>query len=221
MLVYLDKLPTGINRAEFEAKVRQICKDRKIINPNWLMIIMFAESNMKLVSNSIGAYGFIQITPGTAKNDLGISIDNLKLLSWQKYMDYASTYIKNRIAEQKGVIPHNAYELYALIHYPASYQKPLNYVLYQSGSTAYNGNKGLDYNKDGQVINAEIRQFIDSKCPLFFDKTTLLKAEDASNYYYQNYRIGEILIAFASSILFIFIMFKIFQKSFKRWTFSV
>lgn len=209
MLVYLDKIDKEIQQ-EFETVVRQICKDCKIANPNWLMIIMYAESNLKLVSNSIGAYGYIQITPSTALG-LGISIAELRKLSWQGYMQYAKAYIQERIKEAKGVAPSSAYELYELIHYPISYRKPDSYVLYSEGSNAYAGNKALDYNKDGKVISAEVKQFIDSKCPLFYDKSMLLKPEDSTNYYYQNYQVGNIIVSI-SIVVILFVGVQIFKN---------
>lgn len=224
MLVYLDKLDKAINHDEFEGVVRKVCKQCGISNPNWLMIIMYAESNLKLISNSIGAYGYIQITPDTSQNDLGILMQDLRNLTWQQYLVYVSTYIQNRIENQKGVLPSNAYELYELIHYPISYKKPDSYVLYSQGSKSYNGNKGLDYNKDGKVINGEIKQFIDSKCPLFFDKSILLKPEDSTNYYYQNYQLTHIAIAFAIVIIpFLAWLYLIRTKKTiqARWKFSV
>lgn len=209
MLVYLVNIEKEIQQ-EFEAIVRQICKDCKIANPNWLMIIMYAESNLKLVSNSIGAYGYIQITPSTALG-LGISITELRKLSWKGYMQYAKAYIQERIKDANGVAPSSAYELYELIHYPISYRKPDTYVLYSEGSKAYSGNKALDYNKDGKVINAEVKQFIDSKCPVFYDKSMLLKPEDSTNYYYQNYQVGNIIVS-VSIVVLLFVGVQIFKK---------
>lgn len=215
MLVYLDKIGNTINQDEFESVVRSVCKQCKIVNPNWLMIIMYAESNLRLVTNKIGAYGYIQITPTTAL-ELGITITELRKVSWQVYMKYVSSYIQMRIKEQKGIAPTNAYELYELIHYPISYRKPDTYVLYSKGSKAYQGNAALDYDNDGKVINAEIKQFIDSKCPLFYDRTMLMKAEESSNYYYQNYQIGNILIAFSIVGIIFFAWWTIRKRKFKQ-----
>ncbi|MEA5402624.1 hypothetical protein VB776_06845 [Arcicella sp. DC2W] len=209
MLVYLGNIEKE-NQNEFEIVVRQICKDCKIANPNWLMIIMYAESNLRLVSNSIGAYGYIQITPSTALG-LGISITELRKLSWKGYMQYAKAYIQERIKDANGVAPSSAYELYELIHYPISYRKPDSYVLYSEGSNAYSGNKALDYNKDGKVINAEVKQFIDSKCPILYDKSMLLKPEDSNNYYYQNYQVGNIIVS-VSIVVLLFVGMQIFKK---------
>lgn len=206
MLIFLDKLPSTINKAEFEASVRSICADSKIqiANPNWLMLCMRAESEMKLVVNSIGAYGFIQITKSTANRDLGITPEALQKLPWQGYMEYVRLYLQNRVKE-RGV-PKSAYELYALIHYPVAFQKPDNYTLYVQGSDAYSGNKALDKNKDGKVVWSEIMGYLDSKTPLFYDKTQMLKAEifnknSGLNYYYQTYDWKQIGIAIFVIIL--------------------
>lgn len=231
MLIFLDKLPKTINKTEFEASVRSICADPKvqIANPNWLMVCMNAESNMKLVVNSIGAYGFIQITKDTANRDLGITPEALQRLPWQGYMDYVRLYLQKRVKERSS--PKSAYELYALIHYPVAFQKPDSYTLYVQGSNAYAGNKALDKNKDGKVQWSEVKTFLDSKTPLFYDKTQLTKPEVASqkqqviSYYYQTYDWKQIGIAI-TVILFIlglawwFIPNKIFltvKNKIKSW----
>lgn len=204
MLVYLDKIPQGIQKADFEAEVRAICKDLGIINPNWLMIVMYAESGLKLVTNGVGAYGFIQIMPSTAKNDLNTSIAYLKTLSWKGYMAFVKEYLANRIREAKGVTPKSCYELYHLVHYPSAYGKPKTTVLYRSGSSAYSGNKNLDTNKDATVTIAEIDAFIDAKLPLFYDKTQLYKAE-SGNYYVANYTLTKVLISLLVATLVVLI----------------
>ncbi|PWK27021.1 hypothetical protein LV89_01833 [Arcicella aurantiaca] len=195
MLVFLSKLPTNINQTEFEKVVRSICADSriKIANPNWLMICMNAESNMQLVTNGIGAYGFIQITKKTAREDLGTTTDALRAGTWQNYMKYVRQYLINRVKENG--IPKNAYDLYALIHFPVAFEKSGGYVLYSAGSAAYKGNSGLDYNKDGKVQWSEVMAFLDSKCPILYDKTQLMKAEDTTqNFYYTNYAWTEVAI---------------------------
>lgn len=197
MLLYLDKIPKNIDKAEFEAEVRSICKDSriKIVNPNWLMLCMWAESDLTLITNGIGAYGFIQITTRTAEMDLGIFMADLKKLDWKGYMEYVRQYLLNRV-KQKGV-PATAYELYALIHFPVAFRKTDDYILYVQGSDAYKGNKGLDFDKDGKVKWAEVKKFLDNKCPTFYDKTQLLKAEDTTmSYYTQTYNWTEIIISF-------------------------
>ncbi len=214
MLVYLNKIKAPIKPQEFEAEVRQICLDCHIKNPNWLMIIMYAESQLKLISNASGAYGYIQIIPSTARKDLHISMVDLKKLSWKAYLQYTKLYIQHRIQEQHGQAPRTAYELYQLIHFPKAYRKPDNYVLYLRGSEAYSGNAPLDRNQDGKVNVAEINGFIDGKCPLFFDKSVLLKAENPeSDYYFQHYQLSQMLIAAGISTLAVFgaIGFKHYQ----------
>lgn len=187
MLVFLNKIPKSINQAEFEKVVRDICANPKIriSNPNWLMICMNAESNMKLVTNGIGAYGFIQFTKSTAI-DFGTTVEELKAGTWQNYMEYVRKYLTQRVKQYGS--PQSAYDLYALIHFPVAFQKSGNYILYSAGSDAYKGNAGLDYNKDGKVQFSEVMKFLDSKCPTFYDKSQLLKPESVTqNYYYQTY----------------------------------
>jgi hypothetical protein len=196
MLLYLNKIPKEISQKEFEREVRSICDDKeiRIANPNWLMLCMWAESNLKLITNGIGAYGFIQITKSTAEKDLGIFMEDLQSLDWKGYMSYVRQYLKNRVKENG--IAENAYELYALIHYPVAYKKTDSYILYVRGSKAYSGNSALDFNKDGKVTWAEVKSFLDSKTPAFYDKSQLLKPEvKAQNYYYANYKISEISVA--------------------------
>ena len=223
MLTYLSKIPSSINQAEFEKVVRSICADPKIriANPNWLMICMNAESNMKLVTNGIGAYGFIQFTKSTAL-DLGTSVGKLKIGTWQNYMDYVRKYLQERVKERG--IPQSAYELYALIHFPVAFQKSGSYVLYAAGSDAYAGNKNLDYNNDGKVQWSEVMKFLDSKCPILYDKTQLLKPENlTNNYYYVNYSMIEVgiiagTVAVVGIILLVKSPRKLIQKLKYRFT---
>lgn len=218
MLTYLSKIPSNINQTEFEKVVRSICVDPKIqiANPNWLMICMNAESNMKLVTNGIGAYGFIQITNKTAREDLGTTNDALRAGTWQNYMEYVRLYLQHRVKEKES--PKSAYELYALIHFPVAFQKSGSYVLYSVGSDAYKGNSNLDYNKDGKVQWSEVMKFLDSKCPPLYDKTQLMKAENlTANYYYVNYSMIEVgIIAGTVAVVTIILLAKspkhIFQK---------
>lgn len=197
MLVYLSKLPKTIDQAQFEAKVRNICADSRIniANPNWLMICMYAESNLTLITNAIGAYGFIQFTKSTAI-DMGTTVAQLQKMSWNEYMEVVRDYLIKRVKE-RGT-PQSAYELYALIHFPVAFGKPDSYVLYSKGSQAYSGNSGLDKNKDGNVQWSEVKRFLDSKCPLFYDKKQLLQPEtkttSTASYLYQNYNWTEVAI---------------------------
>lgn len=216
MLTYLSKIPSSINQADFEKVVRSICADPKIriANPNWLMICMNAESNMKLVTNGIGAYGFIQFTKSTAI-DLGTTVDKLKDGTWQNYMEYVRKYLQQRVKE-RGV-PQSAYELYALIHFPVAFQKSGSYVLYSVGSDAYTGNKNLDYNKDGKVQWSEVMKFLDSKCPILYNKTQLMKPENLTqNYYYVNYSMVEVgIIAGTVAVVTIVLLVKSPRKIFQ------
>jgi len=180
---------------------------------------MNAESNMQLVSNSIGAYGFIQFTKSTAI-DFGTTVEKLKAGTWQNYLEYVRKYLARRV--QQYDIPRSAYEVYALIHFPVAFRCSPDYVLYSRGSDAYAGNAGLDYNKDGKVQWSEVMQFLESKCPILYDKTQLLKPETlpsnslSTNYYYVNYSVIEVGII-ATTVLLIggLLLLKIPQKLFK------
>lgn len=224
-LIFLNKLDRNVDKQRFEKEVRDICSDPlvRVKNPNWLMLVFNAESNMKFPSvNKIGAVGYIQITKSTAR-DIGTTVEELANLTPIEYLYYVRKYLRMRVNQYSS--PNSAYELYALIHYPVAFQKSENYVLYRKGSDAYSGNSSLDYNRDGAVTVKEMNQFFDKRLPILYDKELLFTPEDPKRVYVENVELkyilsGVVFAAIAMLVAFWYFNQKRIQKLIKSYVFT-
>ena len=96
-----------------------------------------------------GATGLIQFLPSTAVR-LGTSVAALAAMTAEQQLIYVQRYLnpyKGRIATLE--------DLYMSILRPVAIGKPDGYVLFRSGTLAYEENAGLDLNKDGAVTKEE------------------------------------------------------------------
>jgi hypothetical protein len=116
-LVYIEKIPSNL-RTAFENTVKAICSDLGIKNPDWLMIVMWAESRLNpQARNPKGtATGLIQFLESTAK-DLGTSTAALYKMNHVQQLPYVREYLRRRIKE-RGV-PKDAYQLYFWYIFPS------------------------------------------------------------------------------------------------------
>ena len=159
-MLYTEYIKT--NRVEFERKVAQI-SGQLGINPEWLMVVMYAESrvNEKAVNPTSGATGLIQFMPSTAKW-LGTSTEALKNMSNVAQLDYVYLYFKNLGVSGKM---HSVYDLYLATFFPAALGKPDDWVLQTSTLSAYTiaaQNKIIDLNKDGKITVGEFKQYVEA-----------------------------------------------------------
>lgn len=176
-LVYINKVPSSL-RNQFESEVRAICSDLKIKNPDWLMVVIQAESNFVASAKSpkSTATGLIQFTEPTAK-EVGTTTAELKKMNHVEQLVYVRRYLSNRIKERG--IPADGYQLYLLVHYPVAVKRADSATVYKSPSVAYDGNSGLDYNTDGIVTVAEVKRYLNSKVPFPYT-SSLLTSESES-----------------------------------------
>jgi hypothetical protein len=86
--------------------------------------------------------------PSTAKA-LGTGIDALKRMTPLAQLDYVRIYFKPYRGKLRDLS-----DLYMAILWPKAVGKPLSYVLFAKGSTAYRQNH-LDANNDGAVTKIE------------------------------------------------------------------
>ena len=123
-------------------------------DPDFLMAAMAFESgetfspSVKCAAGS-GATGLIQFMPSTATG-LGTSIAVLAAMSPEDQLDYVLKYLhpyRNRIGSLE--------DLYMAILKPVAIGKPESFVVFKSGTRAYEQNSGLDANKDGQITKDE------------------------------------------------------------------
>lgn len=147
------------NKNEFVAKL-QLISQKLSIHPEWLMIVMWAESrlNEKAVNPISGATGLIQFMPKTAQG-LGTTTANLYLMSNVEQLDYVYQYFKPYAGKLKSV-----YDLYLVTFFPVALGKPDDFVMQTSTLSAKviaKQNPGVDINKDLQITVGEFKQYVD------------------------------------------------------------
>jgi len=138
-------------------------------NPADLLGFMASESglNPQSVNTSSGATGLIQFMPDTARG-LGTSTSALRGMSRVEQMDYVEKFLLK--TAPKNPTPGH---LYTSVFLPAFAKKPANYVVAKKGGFSdswghhpaswYDGNAGLDMNKDGSITIAELGERIKQK----------------------------------------------------------
>jgi hypothetical protein len=187
-LIY-SELIKGADSETFQNEIRLICKSLGWNDPqapNWLMICFKAESNFIFPNvNSIGAVGYIQIIPSTAKA-LGTTTQYLAKLTPLQYLVYVRKYFEQSNIKKLGQ-PRSVYDVYFMIHYPVATGKSDSYVLYRKGSAAYANNSALDVDKDGLVTVANVKKWFNKFVPYGYDVsakplTLLQQATDYSGY---------------------------------------
>ena len=95
--------------------------------------------------------GLIQFMATTAKS-LGTSVEELSNLSRGEQMKYVEKYFDQYADRISGG---SARDVYMAVLFPKAIGKADDYVLFSSGTKAYNQNKGLDSNGDGTVTKLE------------------------------------------------------------------
>lgn len=177
-LLYINKVPSSL-RTAFQNEVISICTDLGIANPDWLMLVIKAESNFKTNAKNgkSTATGLIQFLESTA-NDLGTTTAKLRLMNHVEQLVYVREYLRRLIIE-KGK-PQNAYDLYFLVHSKKGFEKPDSYVMYSRGSLAYDTNP-LDYDKNGAVTVSEIKTYLNKNLPLTYNKANLYKSSSTGS----------------------------------------
>lgn len=150
------------NKVAFIQKVKEI-SNRLGINPNWLMLVMYMESNInhRAVNPMGGATGLIQFMPFVA-TELGTTTKQLLNMTNIEQLDYVEKYFKSWAKYVTGFT-----DLYLVTFYPAALiqKRPDSWNF---PNIVYKYNKGLDRNKD-QIINlGEWKRFILSKVPKSF-----------------------------------------------------
>jgi hypothetical protein len=151
----------------FKARVIQIASDLGC-DPSHLMSAMAFETgetfSPAIRNKASGATGLIQFMPKTAKS-LGTTTDDLAAMSAVGQLDFVEKYLdpfKGKMSMLSDV--------YMTILFPKAVGKPEAFVLFKSPSTAFEQNKGLDANKDGQVTKAEAAAKVQAKLMRGLDK---------------------------------------------------
>ncbi len=147
------------NKEKFIQKVEQISLLLEI-EPEWLMIVMYAESglNPQAVNKYGGATGLIQFMPNTARV-LGTSVSKLAKMDNVTQLDYVYKYYQF----YRGRI-HSVYDLYLITFFPIALGKPDNWVMKTSRLSAWiiaKQNPAIDINHNGQITVGEFKRYVD------------------------------------------------------------
>jgi hypothetical protein len=146
--------------AAFKAKVVQISSDLGC-DPSHLMSAMAFETgesfSPSVRNKTSNATGLIQFMPKTAKS-LGTTIDELAAMTAVDQLDFVKKHLKPFKNKMKTVS-----DVYMTILFPVAVGKPEAFVLFKSPTKAFQQNKGLDANKDGQVTKGEAAAKVQAK----------------------------------------------------------
>jgi len=131
-------------------------------DPNFLMIVMYAESRIKpdAYNPNGGASGLIQFMPSTAQW-LGTTTAALRAMSNVDQLDYVLKYFKSLGAAGRVK---SVYDLYLLTFFPIALGKPDSWILESKDLSAYTiavNNKIIDLNSDKKITVGEFKQYVD------------------------------------------------------------
>lgn len=150
------------NKEVFIKKVKEI-SGRLGINPNWLMLVMYMESNInhKAVNPMGGATGLIQFMPFVA-TELGTTTKQLLAMTNVQQLDYVEKYFKKWAKYVNGFT-----DLYLITFYPSALinKRPDSWNF---PDIVYKYNQGLDRNKDRIINLGEWKRYIISRVPSSF-----------------------------------------------------
>ena len=139
------------NDTEFLNNVNKYAKE-KGINASDLLSVMAAESGIdpKSVNKKSGATGLIQFTPKTAKG-LGTSTEELRKMSRSQQFEYVKKHL-----DQAGLKSGSSGgEIYAKVFLPG---RSKSEILTKQGENFYEGNKGLDIDKSGDISKTDLEK---------------------------------------------------------------
>lgn len=150
------------NKTAFIAKVKLISSQLGI-NPDWLMVVMYAEARMNPAAYNPngGASGLIQFMPSTAKW-LGTTTSEIRKMSNLEQLDWVYKYFKGLGATGKMK---SVYDLYLVTFFPIALGKADNWILQSSDLSAHTvavNNKIIDINKDLKITVGEFKQYVNA-----------------------------------------------------------
>ncbi|WP_420152353.1 transglycosylase SLT domain-containing protein, partial [Siphonobacter sp.] len=159
---YIEYIPAGI-KSQWEAKLTAISKRLNIL-PEWLMVVMWQESKLNpQAKNGSSAVGLIQFTNATVKITKK-SLAEIYRMNHLQQLDLVEAYIKAAM-DWKGPI-RSLGDLYIVTFAPQYLRSSNATICFAKGTAGYNGNKALDFNRDGQISRADVVNFIQEKVPV-------------------------------------------------------
>ena len=137
-------------RSQFKIDLENICHSIGI-KPIWLLRVMWKESKMdpqarNMYSGKLYAVGLIQFVAKTAKS-LGYTLDQIYSMDPIQQLPLVKKYFNPYIGKL------NSFEdTYFAVFLPLLIGKPNTYVI---PNKYYEGNRGIDLNKDGKITKQE------------------------------------------------------------------
>lgn len=187
-LTYEDKVPASY-RSGFVKKVIDI-SNKLVINPNWLMAIMYFESGRTFkpsIGNNIGCYGLIQFCPDRGKNYKTVNgkqypMSDIAKMDYSTQLDLVYEYYKPYAGKLKSYT-----DTYFVTFFPLAIGKPDDWVIQGGGLSAYSiykANPSFQHNKDGQIQVWEVKKTILQNLPSewFKEGTASLAIKSYKNY---------------------------------------
>jgi hypothetical protein len=158
-VIFKDLIVKEIEDPEsFITKVYEVSK-KLIINPNWLLYVIWMESKFKTtaVNKDTRATGLIQFIPSTAKG-LGTSVEALYAMTSVEQMDYVYEYYKRWTGKIQS-----AEDLYFATFMPIAVGKDDTWVMKTknaSPETIAKQNPAVNINKDSEITVGEFKDYI-------------------------------------------------------------
>ena len=144
----------------FKTKVIGICAHLQC-DPSHLMSAMAFETGETFspsIKNKVsGATGLIQFMRSTAKG-LGTTLEALAAMTAVDQLDFVARHFESKRGRMKTLS-----DVYMAILFPVAVGKAEAHVLFKAPSKAYEQNKGLDANKDGEVTKGEAAAKVQAK----------------------------------------------------------
>ena len=169
-LIYENKVPASY-RSGFVKKVTEI-SEKLVIDPNWLMAIMYFESGRTFSpskGNNIGCYGLIQFCPDKkglnykTVNGKKYLLADIAKMDYSKQLDLVYEYYKSYTGKLKSYT-----DTYFVTFFPLAVGKPDDWIIQGGGLTAkqiYNANPAFQNVKDGVLRVWEVKKTILKELP--------------------------------------------------------
>lgn len=139
------------------------------VDPTDALLVMYIESGLQPSAVNVhgGARGLVQFMPFTlralkADED---TIKNFPNLSGEEQLHWIEKLVKSQLQMTRLNSFQNAVQYYQANFMPATVRSQFdpNQVIAEKGSSAYDYNKGLDYDKDGKITPGDLAQFLLSR----------------------------------------------------------
>lgn len=129
------------------------------IKREWLETVIYIESrwNPKAVNKYSGAVGLLQFMPRTLR---WMGFTRKEVLSMSAVDQLALVDIYLRRSMYVFGKPYRASDLYLLIFYPREIYASPSKTIFPFCSIGYHQNKGLDFNKDGEITRGDIDKYV-------------------------------------------------------------